>query len=275
VKIDNVTGAWPQAGLNRADVVFDILVEGGLTRLMAIFQSHPAALVGPIRSARPVDARLLRLFRGGYFAYSGASSAEIRPVRRFSHATLVQDTHDPALFFRRSDHPSPDNLFTTTARLLHALRAEAPKKPGPPQIFRYATTRPKGIPTSRVVVPFPAATAGWTWAGRQWVRSQDGRPDTLMDGSRVNAANVVIMSVTVVGTGIYEANGAQDPLPMVTGTGRAWVLSGGRRVAGRWTRRTISDGLRLTDPHGQVISLTPGRTWVELMPDTETPTFHR
>src|SRR5690348_2011997 len=67
VKIDNVLGAWPQAGLNRADIVFDMQAEGGLTRLMAVYQSHPSDLVGPIRSARPGDARLLRLLNGGYF----------------------------------------------------------------------------------------------------------------------------------------------------------------------------------------------------------------
>jgi hypothetical protein len=275
VKIDNVYGAWPQAGLNRADIVFDILVEGGLTRLMAVYQSHGAPLVGPVRSARPVDARLLRLFHGGYFAYSGASSAEIKPIMQFSHAAMVQDTHYPALFFRRNDHSSPDNLFSSTSRLWHALHAKAPGKAGPPQVFHYASTTPKGTPTSRAVVPFPAATAGWTWAGRQWVRTQDGHPDMLMDHSRVSATNVVIMSVKVVGTGIFEANGAQDPLPVTVGSGKCWVLTNGVRVPGTWKRPTISDPLRIVDSHGHTIALRPGRTWVELMPSTGSPTFHR
>ncbi|MBO0845090.1 MAG: DUF3048 domain-containing protein [Nocardioides sp.] len=275
VKIDNVNGAWPQAGLNRADIVFDILVEGGLTRLMAVYQSHGAPLVGPIRSARPVDARLLRLFHGGYFAYSGASSPEIRPVMRFSHAAIVQDTHYPELFFRRNDHASPDNLFSSTARLLRALHRKAPHTSAPPQVFHYSSAKSKGTPTSGVVVPFPAATAGWTWAGRHWVRTQDGHADRLMDGSRVSATNVVILSVKVVGTGIFEANGSEDPLPVTIGSGKTWVLTKGVRVAGTWRRATISDPVRLIDSHGRPISLTPGRTWVELMPRAGSPSFHR
>jgi hypothetical protein len=273
VKIDNVYGAWPQAGLNRADIVFDILVEGGLTRLMAVYQSHDAPLVGPIRSARPVDARLLRLFHGGYFAYSGASSAEIRPVMAFSHAALVQDTHDPALFFRRNDHTSPDNLFSRTPRLYAALHAKAPRKPPSPHLFRFTTKQPRGTPTRAVVVPFPAATAGWTWAGRRWLRTQDGHPDKLLDGSRVSTTNVVLMAVKVVGTGIFETYGAEDPLPVTVGSGRCWVLTDGVRVAGTWRRAKISDPLRLVDSHGRTIALMPGRTWVELMPNSGSPTF--
>ncbi|HXR42012.1 MAG TPA: DUF3048 domain-containing protein, partial [Acidothermaceae bacterium] len=73
MKIDNVLGAWPQSGLNQADIVFDLPVEAGLTRLMAVFHSNDVPLIGPVRSARPVDADLLRLFGRAYFAFSGGS----------------------------------------------------------------------------------------------------------------------------------------------------------------------------------------------------------
>lgn len=275
VKIDNVEGAWPQSGLNQADIVFDMQAEGGLTRLMAVYQSHPAKLVGPIRSARPGDARLLRLFNGGYFAYSGASSAEIAPVFALSHAVTLSDTLHPAPYFRRSDHVAPHNLFSTTDRLYAALRRRAPHKPGPPAVFSYATRTPAGVPTHGVRVPYPAAVAQWTWNGHDYLRSQDGRPDILIDGGRINAANVVVLSVRVVGTGIYEDNGAEDPLPVTIGHGRCWVLRNGIRVAGTWRRPSIGSPMRLLDRHGHSVALTPGRTWVELMPSTQTATFVR
>lgn len=215
------------------------------------------------------------MFHGGYFAYSGASAAEIKPVMSLSHATMVQDTHHPALFFRRHDHPSPDNLFSSTGRLLHALHRRAPDESGPPELFHFAATTPGGAATRSATVPFPAATAGWTWAGRRWVRTQDGHPDRLVDHSRVSATNVVIMAVKVVGTGIFEANGSEDPLPVTIGSGRCWVLTNGVRVAGRWKRATISDPLRFVDTHGRTIPVRPGRTWVELMPNSGSPSFHR
>lgn len=273
VKIDNIAGAWPQAGLDSADIVFDAQVEGGLTRLMAVYQSHNARLVGPIRSARPVDAYLLRLFHGGYFAFSGASPGEMRPVRRFSHATLLYDDSDSAPFYRRGDHVAPHNLFSSTARLYRALHARAPHMHRAPPVFNFARSKPVGARTRSVTVRFPAATATWRWTGASWVRTQDGHPDWLMDHHRVSTTNVVIMSVKTVGTGIFETNGAQDPLPVTVGSGRCWVLRNGIRVAGTWQRRRISDGLHLVGPHGRQIRLAPGRTWVELMPRPGSPTF--
>ncbi|MGH3471055.1 MAG: DUF3048 domain-containing protein [Nocardioidaceae bacterium] len=275
VKIDNVDGAWPQVGLNQADIVFDVLVEGGLTRLMAVYQSHGAPLVGPIRSARPVDAYLLRLFHGGYFAFSGASPGELRPVVGFSHAVLVYDDHNPAPFNRRTDHPAPHNLFSSTRRLYSVFHQIAPHRPRSPAVFTYSTRAPAGTPTRQAQVPFPAATAGWTWRGHHYLRSQDGHPDLLMGGQQVNATNVVIMSVRVVGTGVFETNGAEDPLPVTVGSGRCWVLRNGVRVSCRWRRGSVASPLRLLDSHQHQIPLEPGRTWVELIPQPETPTFTR
>jgi hypothetical protein len=68
VKIDNAPAARPQSGLNNADLVFECLVEGGMSRFLAVFQSQRAAELGPIRSARPVDGALLRALHGGIFA---------------------------------------------------------------------------------------------------------------------------------------------------------------------------------------------------------------
>ena len=275
VKIDNVAGSWPQAGLNRADLVFDILVEGGLTRLMAVYQSQDAPLVGPVRSARPVDASLLRLLNGGYFAFSGASPGEMRPVRAHSHAILLYNDHDPAPFSRRSDYAEPHNLFSSTARLRTAFDKLTRARPTSPPVFTYSTLVPTGARTREVTVPYPAATAGWTWTGRDYIRNQDGRRDMVMDRSQVSATNVVIMSVKVVGTGIFEYSGVEDPLPVTTGSGRCWVLRNGIRIPGTWRRPSIKAPLQLIGKHSGTIPLQPGRTWVELMPGKGTPRFRR
>jgi hypothetical protein len=273
VKVDNVYGAWPQAGLNQADIVFDALVEGGLTRLMAVYQSHSAPVVGPIRSARPVDAYLLRLFHGGFFAFSGASPGEIRPVRAFSHAVLSDDVADPAAYYRRADHPAPDNLFSSTGRLYATLRRRAPHEPPPPPVFDHALTAPAGVPTRSVRVPYPGAMPGWTWNGHSYLRTQDGHPDVLIGGQRVRTANVVVMSVGVVGTGIFETNGAEDPLPVVVGSGRCWIMRNGVRIRGSWRHPKRGAPMRLVDTHGLVVPLAPGPTWVELMPRGGIPVF--
>jgi hypothetical protein len=274
VKIDNVSGAWPQAGVNSADIVFDILVEGGLTRLMAVYQSQPAPLIGPIRSARPVDAYLLRLFHGGYFAFSGASKHEMKPVRNHSHAVLLYADVNAGPFYRRSDHISPDNLFSSSSALTAAFQRMAPHEAAAPRVFGYARQAPHGVKTRQAVIPFPSATAGWTWDGHQYLRSQDGHPDMLIPGDQINSTNVVIMSTKVVGTGIFETDGAEDPLPVTVGSGRCWLLRNGVRVPGTWKRSAVNHRLHLLDSKGHPLLLAPGRTWVELMPSTQKPTFH-
>lgn len=274
VKIDNVTGAFPQAGLNQADIVADILVEGGLTRLMATFQSQDAALIGPIRSARPVDADLTRELHGGIFAYSGAAPGEIRPSRQHSTALLVSNDADPRWFWRAGNRPAPHNVMSSTALLYKAGRTLRPRLPGPPQLFAYSTATPAGPRVTRVRLPFSSyVSAGWSWDGHRYLRSQNGSPDMLVDGSRVWTTNVVIMSVTWHRTNIIDDAGNADPYVIVIGSGKAWVMRNGHLIAGRWVRPSYRVPMKLVDAHGKVIPLAPGRTWMELQPRPFAPSF--
>jgi len=273
VKIDNIAQALPQSGLNQADIVTDILVEGGLTRLMATFQSQDVPLIGPIRSARPVDADLTRELNGGIFAYSGAARGEIAPSIDHSTALLISNDHNPQWFWR-TDRAAPHNVYSSTSRLYKAGAASHRKFKAPPQLFAYSTDAPTGRSVSRVRIPFSSySTASWTWTGRNYVRTQNGSPDTLSNGSRINTTNVVILSVTWRPTNIIDAAGNRDPYVIVIGSGKAWVMRNGKLIEGRWTRPSYRVPVRLTDKTGQVISLDPGRTWIELQPRPFTPTF--
>lgn len=274
VKIDNVPDAMPQAGLNRADLVTDILVEGGLTRLMATFQSQDAPLIGPIRSARPVDADLTRELRGGIFAYSGAARGEIWPSIQHSTALLVSNDNDPRWFWRAGDRPPVHNVMSSTDLLYKAGRTLRPHLPAPRQLFTYSDTAPTGRRVASVQVPMSSyVTAGWRWNGHAYARTQDGRPDQLADGSQVSATNVVILSVTWHPTHIIDDAGNADPYVIVIGRGKAWVMRDGHLVAGHWIRPSYRVPMRLVDGHGHVIALQPGRTWIELQPRPFTPRF--
>ncbi len=273
VKIDNVAGSFPQAGLDRADIVTVALVEGGLTRLFATFQSQGAPLVGPIRSARPVDADLLRELGGGVFAYSGAAAGEIAPVKAYSTATRVAFDDDPAPFHRRPGYRPPHDVFSDTAVLWRVGRAAGARWAPPPALFAYAAAAPRGTPTHAVAMAYSSFSSdGWTWDGHRWLRTQNGSADAVTGGQRVSADNVVIMSVGTKGTGITDAAGNEDPWPVVIGSGDAWVLRDGVLVKGMWHRASVTSRTILTGPDGR-IALTPGRTWVELLPQPHRPDF--
>lgn len=274
-KIDNVDGAWPQAGLNQADIVFDIPVEGGLTRLLAIFHSQDVSLFGPIRSGRPVDADLLHLLGHAYYAFSGGTPFDLGPISDHSNATALSWSIYPDLFVIRNDHRIPHQVFGTTSMLYAGGQQFSPSPTPPTAIFSYAAATPAGsVPSTGVTAQYDAATAAWTWNGSQYLRNQSGHADILIDGSQVAATNVVVMSVAVQSTAARDSHGTVVPLPIVIGSGQAWVFRNGVLVKGKWSRASENAPMTLQTTTGQVIPLAPGRTWVEVLPNSRAPLIH-
>lgn len=275
VKVDNVQDARPQSGLNDADVVYEELVEGGLTRLFAVFQSHDTAVVGPIRSARPVDADLLAALNGGLFAYSGAAPGEIAPVEDHSGATLLSHDAGVGAFYRDTSRRAPHNVYASTPDLYAAGVEAGDGSSPPPALFRYGAPA-AGTPVAEAALTMGERSANvWRWnaATGQFDREQDGTPDVLDDGSQVSATNVLVMSVQIQGTGIFDVVGDEDPLVVVIGEGPCWLLTGGQVVAGHWSRPAVGAPTTFTDASGRPLLLAPGRTWVELQQAAYQPAF--
>ena len=276
IKIDNIDDARPQAGLNYADLVYDVLVEGGQTRLFATFQSHDADVVGPIRSARPVDADLLRALGGGLFAYSGAAPGEIAPVEDHSNATLLSNDNGVSAFYRARGKRAPHNVYASTPDLYAAGADAGDHSAAPPQLVHYGPAAP-GQPNSTADVPMGQfANAAWNWNPMmgQYERDQDGGPDTLDDGTRITADNVLIMSVAITGTGVYDVNRVEDPLPVVIGFGPCWLLRDGQLIEGTWSRESVTAPTQYKDKAGHDLVFHTGRTWVELQQNSLQPTFN-
>ena len=274
VKIDNAPQARPQSGLNAADIVFDALVEGGLSRFLAIYHSHGAPTIGPIRSARPVDADLLPLFGLTIFGYSGAARGEIAPVKDHGGATLVANDDDPRPFHRDKTRPAPSNVYSS----LDALLAEGRRlgnRAGPPIGAPFVFGPPGGgTPATTIALTIgAAASTTWHWnaSTQHWERDQDGVAHVTLDGGRIVADNVVVLGTHIRGTGIFDAAHEEDPFVSVLGEGEAWVARGGRVTSGHWHRATIRDQFTLADDSGAPMTLNPGRTWVELLPVPHQP----
>jgi Protein of unknown function (DUF3048) N-terminal domain/Protein of unknown function (DUF3048) C-terminal domain len=278
IKVENTPPARPQAGLDAADIVTEELVEGGITRFFVTFQSHDSSLVGPVRSARPVDAALLRQLGGGLFGYAGAAQGEIAPVKAYSNAVLLSPDEAPGAYWRSASRPAPHNLYTSTARLYQAAARLGAHRGPPPALFRFTTQAPTGArPVRAVAVPFsPDAdyVASWRWDPKAalWDRYQGGQRATLAGGAGVTAINVVVLRVKV-GTipGLVDSLGNPDPNVIVVGQGDCWVFRDGRVVTGTWRRLAVGQVMRLLGRGGQTIPLHPGRTWIELEPVSYTP----
>lgn len=279
VKIDNIGPARPQAGINNADVVVEELVEGGLTRLMAIFQCQKAGLVGPIRSVRITDADLLALLHGSVLGYSGANPKDMPPVRANSDAALIAYDNTPQYFHLDSSRPAPHDVFSSTTTLLNAGLKLRSKLQAPPALFTYGAIDPAARPAHHVTLAWPDSAARWTWSSHGWLRDQGEHtysltPDVLSDGQRISATNVVVLGVNIASTGLRDVLGNPSPLDVTIGSNPAWVLRDGKMIKGTWHRKSIKDGITLKDAQGHVIALEPGRTWIELLPTPRAPSRH-
>ncbi len=110
-KIDNNINARPQSGLQEADAVHEILVEGGMTRFLAFFYDNTSKYLGPIRSARPTDPTVVRPY-GGTLVVSGATAGLI-PAIRDLEVPVLEEQNSPVMF-RISSRNAPHNLYADT-----------------------------------------------------------------------------------------------------------------------------------------------------------------
>jgi len=256
LKIDNSPEALPQSGINNSDMVLEIQVEG-ISRLMAVFHSQDAEKVGPTRSARYSDPDLLALFVKPLFGWSGANEGVTATVERTPWVKNVNWNVAPKLYYRSSEKRIPHNLFTNTNSLFPLADAG---EPAPVPIFDYLSTG-ESNPGSSPLAGFGLAVGGtnsqWVWDGSQnrYLRWEYNRVHATNSG-QAWADNVVILQTRYL----------KGPIAISTGSGRAWVMTGGTVVEGTWKRDDRTQRYTLTTPEGAPLKLTPGRTWIELPP---------
>ncbi|MFF9476061.1 DUF3048 domain-containing protein [Streptomyces roseolus] len=264
VKIDNVAAARPHTGLGAADLVYVEQVEGGATRLLAVYSSRLPDSVGPVRSARESDISLLRPFGHPALAYSGAQRA-LNPLLEAAPLDLVQQSSAPGAFRRSPDRPAPHNLYLRPERALAAAPDASDVRPVG---FRFGAAPAGGTATTTETVRFPAARYAFTWsaADRGWRVAMDGRPAATTDGGPLTPATVVVQRVTVRPSAFRDVNGAVSPYTETTGTGTATVLRDGRAHEARWSRPDPAGGTAFTTPDGRPLAFAPGQLWIVLAP---------
>jgi hypothetical protein len=277
VKIDNLDAARPQTGLNQADIVYEEMVEGGLTRLAAIFQSQYPAVVGPVRSGRLTDEGIADDLNHPVFAYSGTNGVFL-PILRAQPFTDVDDSNWPSEFYRVAYKVAPHNLFTNAA----ALAQRSTTHTGPHPLFTYRSNSTPftgaGItPAAGITINFPAALIQWTYspATHLWLRDQNSTLDVDSTGAQLSAANVVVEFIPYSSSLEESGEGTADvPIPTgnMVGAGTAWYFSAGHLVKGTWSRSSLTTVTTWKDGAGHTVALTAGRTWVELVPVGTTPT---
>ncbi|MXQ67505.1 DUF3048 domain-containing protein [Actinomadura rayongensis] len=265
VKIENTRNAMPQSGVSAADLVYVEQVEGGETRLMALFSSRLPKRVGPVRSARISDLHLLPQFGRPAFAFSGVQGK----MKKYVKAAPVYDVSEDAGergYSRSSAKPAPYNLYADPRDLLkRAPNAQPSKDVG----FRFGPAPEGGKPTSSFTARWPAARMGFTWSAKQkrWLASFSGTPDRGAEGGVLGGATIVVQYAKTTRSRFHDFLGAYTPLIHTTGTGRATVLRDGRAYDARWSRPSETAGTTFTTAAGAPMTFAPGQVWVVLVND--------
>nr|WP_218860397.1 DUF3048 domain-containing protein [Petropleomorpha daqingensis] len=268
VKIENSIDARPQTGLNMADMVWEEVVEGGITRYVAVYQSAVPAEIGPVRSVRPMDPAIAAPLHG-LLAFSGGQQQYVDAVGAAGLQVLSMDAGSGG-FYRVHSRRAPHNVYATPQTLLD--QADGAHVASPPPQFTFAgpgQPPSAGAPAGVVRLTMSGVShPSWTWSPPDgaWLRSEGPSPAVEADGARLRATNVVVLSVNVVNTSARDPAGNPVPETQLLGSGSALVAIGGTVVTATWSKASLGDPVVLTGPDGAVVRLAPGTTWVELVP---------
>jgi hypothetical protein len=272
VKVDNTPRAFEvQEGIDLADVVVVEQVEGGVTRLAAVYHSRDA-LVGPVRSARTSDLAIARNFGRPLFAFSGANGGVLGMINETDalvSAGIDRGGEIGEVYARNRRGQGLLRFYIPTAEMYEAMPGEGV---APPPLFTYRPAGAPGVgnPVNGLTVTYGGGrlitTMTYQWNGTGWSRSQDGNPHVMVGGGpQIAPANVVVMVTPYRDSGFVDSTGAPSPEAVLEGSGEAYALTDGGLVPGRWTVGPDSR-IVLTDVAGGPIGLTPGQTWIELAP---------
>ena len=267
-KIDNISTARPQTGVNQADIVYEELVEAGYTRLAAVFHSTHPDTIGPIRSARSTDIGIIDSYNRPVFVFSGANSIFERLVDK-------QPIHNRGAevaggYWRSGSRPAPHNMYTDAAAM--AATAEKPRAPRPHFAYRtpHGSLPDSAVPASRIELVYLAGSPApveyrWHEASGSWRRWQSGTRHLDVHGEQIAPENVVVQFVDYIDSGLTDKWNEDLWEGVQVGTGPAMVFTAGHMIEATWTRPTLRSVPTFTDTDGAHVALTAGQTFVSLV----------
>jgi hypothetical protein len=269
VKVDDTPAGRPQVGIGAADLVVQELVEGGLTRLAAMYHSDHPDTVEPVRSVRASDVGIV-LPTGGTVVASGGEAGTVRTVEGAGVPTITEDAGDDG-FSRNGSRVIPFNLAVDVAGVVAALPASRP--PGPYLPFGELPDDAAGVPASGLDLRWPSARSsfGWDPDTQLWTRTD------LADPSDFAFTTVIAMTLPVRFDGQTDSSGSLIPTLVTEGSGAATIATGGEVFEVRWSKpapeaawtftyEPVAEAGEEGAPEAQPFLIPPGRVWLALLP---------
>ena len=272
-KIDNNFNARPQSGLQEADSVMEILVEGGMTRFLAFYLDKTSAYVGPIRSARPTDPTLIRPY-GGVLVVSGATAGLIPTIRDLG-VPVLEEVSAPTMF-RISDRAAPHNLYADTELVREYIDQKGflfNQDVNP--LYNFGNNQSSwSTGANRVTLKYSDfTTVIWKFDNEDYNRF-------IIDGYSSNdeavAHNFITRdgysdilkspTVVVIQGPLYNDEATTLPSVLTVGVGPLTIFHDGNYIEGTWRRNDITDPFEFLDTNQNKIEVPPSKQWIHLLP---------
>ena len=267
VKIDDTSLARPQIGIEDADVVYIEQVEGGLTRLAAIFSSSIPQKIGPVRSARISDIDILAQYGKVIFAFSGAQRAMLTVISNSNLWDYGAQRSSPVIYTRDETRRSPYDMVLRGDLLIEKVSDDGrdvalSKSVG----WSFGQAPEGGVAIDSVALSWPASKyeAIWSSAEKRWLLSNSGVANFAASGKQLGPTTFVIQNVEMSDSIFRGSDGSYTPLSETVGTGTGYILRDGRSFKANWRRSSAETGTYWTLANGSEIKFAPGSVWVAL-----------
>jgi hypothetical protein len=267
VKIDDTSLARPQIGVEEADLVYIEQVEGGLTRLAAIFASVIPQNIGPVRSARISDIDILSQYGKVIFAYSGAQRAMLSVIANSNLWDYGAQRQSPTIYTRDASRSAPYNMVLRADLLLEkAIKDQRDIAVSKSVGWSFGEAPVGGVAIDSVKVRWPASKyeATWSKSEKRWLLSNSGVANVAASGKQLGATTFVIQDVEMSNSIYRSSDGGYTPLSETVGTGTGYILRDGRSFKANWSRPSAETGTSWTLADGSEIKFAPGSIWVAL-----------
>ena len=267
VKIDDTLSARPQIGIDRADIVYIEQVEGGLTRLAAIFSSEIPTLIGPIRSARISDVEILAQFGRVVFAYSGAQSKLLPVISAANLNDYGAQRQSPTIYTRDESRTSPTNMVLRADLLLEKVRSDGreiatSRSAG----WEFGDLPDGGIAITDAKLSWPAASYEVKWSAEQdrWLVFNNEIPNMSASGVQHGPTTFLIQLVEILPSEYGDKFGGVTPYSKTVGSGTGFVLRDGKYFPATWSRPDELAGTTWRALDGSDLPFARGQVWIAL-----------
>lgn len=264
VMVNNHPKARPQSGLSQADIVYEVLAEGQITRFLALFHSDIPDTIGPVRSARPYYFQIADGYDAVY-TYHGASTAINQKVANSGVDYLDGALYDNNswLFERSTDRVAPHNSYLLTEGLEQALESKNYETTKEAKALPFDESQDlAGTSVNKVAISYGGNTnVSFTYDQKkgQFLRSSDGEPTI----DRSNEERVSVENVWIIEADhrVIDDVGRRD-IDLASG-GNGYLLQDGKMKEVQWKN---VEGRLLPFDNGEPLAFTPGQTWVNIIP---------